>query len=174
MKIIKDTGDKLKDKAGQVIGADGIKSGWDFIGSMVKGLVEVAKRNPKEGVSIEESFESACIRRGLDEEQLTLNYQNLVMQFYLIGIIALGGLVMFISNLMSGIYWVIAPFLGFFIMCGGMMFKSSYRAYQIRLREFVPSKQWFEDKKAWVPSFTLPKPVKKVQKSVTKRKDPLK
>lgn len=160
---------EVKDKAKQVIGYEGILNGWGFITSMISGMWTIAKNSNKKIEAKSETFEGFCLRSNLNEEKLKVLYKNLIMQFYLIFVIFLFSIFMLVMNVINGNWIVSISFFAFFTLCLAMLFKMSFRAYQLRLRAFVPIKQWLENKKAWLPALALPA---KVVKKRTIKKAP--
>lgn len=159
---------EVKEKTKKIIGYEGIVGGWGFIRSMIHGMLVIVKNSSQKQEVKSETFNVFCLRSHLNEEKLKVLYKNLILQFYLIFVIFLFSIVMLGVNIYNGNWIVSISFFAFFSLCLAMLFKISFRAYQLRLREFVPIKQWLENKKAWLPAFVLPAKVVK-KRSVAKK-----
>ncbi len=157
MSFLKKRKEKVLDSGKKVLGFEHAKEGFDFIQTMIDWL-KLSFQRVRQGKKEEslESFSQMCARLGVSEEQLKINYKNLALQFYLILMCLCLSVIFWLMAIFEKNYWMTIPFLAFVSLCCALLFKSSYRGFQLACREFVPIHYWYKKKEYWLPAFELP------------------
>jgi len=154
--FFKRTGEKTLKGVKRTVGWKEAVTGWGLMKGAAKQLDPRELKNKTARV---ETFQSAYKRLGLTEKTLQANYQNLFWQFWGVALIAFVGVLMMVAQCVNGRFGSLLPGLGFLAICAGLLFKSSFRAFQYRHRSLAPVQMWMKFPSEWAPmGWTLPPP----------------
>lgn len=153
MGFFKKVGSKTADSAKKITNYDEISTNWQLI---KRGVTALNPNNIKEGRV--ETFQNACQRLGLSESDMARVYFNWFVTFFISAVFLVAGLVVSISQAADGEWVSLMSMVGFGALCLSLMFRSSFKMYQMRIRTFCDVNQWVGNPLEWVPfGWELPK-----------------
>lgn len=135
-----------KNEATKIVGVDAIVENKIWISKM-SGKVFSKSRSDRI-----ESFEEVIARRGLSEEDLVSFYFHHKIIFYMSLTFMLMTLFLIIVFVFSGNYFGVATGLGVWCILAAQLFRTSFRAYQIKVRKMASIKEWWGDGDYWFPT----------------------
>jgi hypothetical protein len=145
---------RQKDKAvgygKKVVNAEEIKTNWEYIGGLWKGLLPKKLKKGRE-----ETFSNAYQRLSLTEDDLKKAYMFYVLRFYVFYIF---GIVVFSIMLYSAYNqnWLTTmSCFGFIAVCFSFAFQASFRTMQIRMRQLAGIDYWVKSPNYWFPPLSL-------------------
>lgn len=145
--------DKLVNEGKTLLGTEEAKRyGNKIVDDAKKSLNPFAVKQGRQ-----ESFESAMLRMGLNEEDIKQSYANHQLRFYIGLLIFIVAIIVLIKMLIAGNIFALGPAIACMALCLSQMFDGSFRTYQIRKRQLVPISEWIADYNEWWPSRLLSK-----------------
>ena len=156
--------DKIKGYGGKVIGSESIELNHHIFKRMIDILF--GWRNKQE--VREETFANAYARLGLNEQRLEESYKQFLFRFYLFLFMMVLDTLLTAWLIIQGDWVGLMTSVGFLSVCLAQMTVSSFRCYQINVRELVDFSVFIQDGHGWWPGPF--KPLKK-RSGTSGRKD---
>lgn len=137
---------KLTDKTKKIIGAEGIRDGYEAIKEYGQVLTLKSKKNKRV-----ESFEDSYARHGVNEERYKEIYISMLRKFYAIAAVMtlIVGWMAYLA--MEGKMFTMISALGVLSVAGALSITTAFRLYQLKTRNWCTFSEWFNNKDGWLP-----------------------
>lgn len=130
-----------------IFSVSSIKNNQKIINEMVTSL------KPTNNVDNDESYEDALKRLEVTDKDVLQNYKNFVYSLYISMAFSLFCFIGALGELFINKEFLIGvSFLVFMVLCLINAFRFSYRALQIKRKEFCSAKEWWESPNDWFPA----------------------
>lgn len=130
-----------------IFSVSSIKNNQKIINEMVTSL------KPTNNVDNDETYEDALKRLEVTDKDVLQNYKNFVYSLYISMAFSLFCFIGALGELFIKKEFLIGvSFLVFMVLCLINAFRFSYRALQIKRKEFCSAKEWWESPNDWFPA----------------------
>lgn len=142
--------ERIANAGKKMTGWDSVYSGYKFIEGMTVTLWRATRKDYYK--PSHESFAEAYARHGLDEKTFKKIYRNFVLNCWISGAFALFGMGLTAYNAGAGEHLTAIYGIAFTGLCLANAFRYSYRAFQLRHREFLSVSDWKNAPQEWIPT----------------------
>jgi hypothetical protein len=137
---------KLTEKAKKIIGAEGIRDGYEAIREY--GQILTLKKPKSKNV---ESFEDSYARHGVNEERYKEIYMSMLYKFYAIAITMVVIVGWMVVLALAGKIFTMVSVVGVLSVAVALLITTAFRLHQLRIRHWCTFAEWFNNKDGWWP-----------------------